>query len=144
MVAASMPCASAHSGTMDCRRDGHAEQQQVGRQEGTQQGDCIEDTRSDQSPLLADPGSQRPGGQITQQLGQTDQGATKKAATPTLAPRSRADSATSGRIAPWPSETSRVGPYAGMAMSRSRVGVGSGRPPPPVVTLGNLPTGSDG
>ena len=42
---------------------------------------------------------------------------------PTLAPRSRAESAISGRIAPWPIETSTVGPYAGMAMSRHRTGV---------------------
>ena len=43
-------------------------------------------------------------------------------AVPTLAPSSRADNATSGRIAPWPMATRTVGPYAVIAMSRQRVG----------------------
>ena len=44
--------------------------------------------------------------------------ATTNAAIPTLAPRSRADSATSGRIAPAPIETNSVGPYTGTATCR--------------------------
>ena len=43
-------------------------------------------------------------------------------AVPTLAPTSRADNATNGRIAPWPIATRMVGPYAVIAMSRQRVG----------------------
>lgn len=41
---------------------------------------------------------------------------TTNAATATLAPRSRADRATNGTIAPCPIETRAVGPYAGMMM----------------------------
>ena len=43
---------------------------------------------------------------------------TTNAAAATLAPSSRADSATNGSIAPWPIETSMVGPYAGTMIPR--------------------------
>src|SRR6187200_562317 len=50
----------------------------------------------------------------------TPMSATINAAVPTLAPSSRAERATSGRIAPCPTETRRVGPYAVMARLRRR------------------------
>jgi hypothetical protein len=49
--------------------------------------------------------------------------ATRNAAIPTDAPSSRARSAMTGRIAPWPTAASTVGPKAGTAMRRSEKSV---------------------
>jgi hypothetical protein len=84
--------------------------------------------------LFPDPRGQCARRQVADQLTQPDQ-RDEEGGEPDAGPE-----VTSGQGHQWqdralPIDTSRVGPYAGTAMSRSRVGaVGSGRPPPPVAT----------
>ena len=80
-------------------RDGERQQNQVRRQERAEQGHGVDDAGPDQRPLLADPGGEGARRQVTDELAEPDQG-DENAASPTPAPSSRADRATSGRIAP--------------------------------------------